>query len=129
LVGLVVCDIIKLFESYDKNNDGFLDIFEFEPLGHIVLNSKVNNAREISFLFVCINISFYKKTEHNYSQIVQENDEFLVINAQFSPIERMATIDNEAKEPLVRLFKKSFNKVHIKAIFFSLRNLGKSRDF
>jgi hypothetical protein len=40
--GLVTPDISLLFDKYDTNADGKLDIFEFEPLAHRVLTTKVH---------------------------------------------------------------------------------------
>lgn len=33
-------EIIDLYEKYDRNKDGFLDLNEFEPLGHKILSFK-----------------------------------------------------------------------------------------
>jgi hypothetical protein len=48
--GLLTPDIVLLYEKYDTNADGKLDIFEFEPLAHRILSTKVRFL--VIFMFI-----------------------------------------------------------------------------
>jgi hypothetical protein len=59
-------DIIQLYEKYDRNSDGILDLNEFEPLGHRILSIR------------------HKHIEKN--QPAAGEEEFITLNSFYEPI-------------------------------------------
>ncbi|CAF1003983.1 unnamed protein product [Brachionus calyciflorus] len=64
--GLISGEVRLLYEKYDLNSDGIIDLNEFEPLAHKFLEAK---------------------TEHNYDEEISDDDEFLTLNAYFEPLD------------------------------------------
>ena len=59
-------EIIQLHEKYDKNNDGLLDLDEFEPLGHRILSIR------------------QKHIENN--EPADGDEEFVTLNSFYEPV-------------------------------------------
>ena len=55
-----------MYEKYDLNSDGILDINEFEPLAHKVMDIK---------------------SEHDYDEPISDDDEFITLNAFYEPLD------------------------------------------
>lgn len=59
-------EIVQLYEKYDRNSDGILDLNEFEPLGHRILS--------------------IKQTQIEKNEPAAGDEEFITLNSFYEPI-------------------------------------------
>ncbi|RNA10479.1 seleno N-like, partial [Brachionus plicatilis] len=62
----ISADVLILYQKYDLNSDGSIDINEFEPLA-------------LKFLEI--------KLDHDYDVAISDDDEFITLNAFFEPMD------------------------------------------
>mgnify|MGYP001811060498 CR=1 FL=1 len=73
-MGTIPVDISVLFQTYDRNGNGVLELEEFEPLGHKVLSIKV---------------------DYDFNNVeIEDDDEVITLNAQFTPIDPASMTNN-----------------------------------
>ena len=76
-------DIIKLYEKYDRNSDGSIDLNEFEPIGHQILSNKKRLIVQ--------------------NQAAIDDEEFITLNAFYEPVVSDA-LSNKSYFPVKLLY-------------------------
>ncbi len=76
-------EIVQLYEKYDRNSDGILDLNEFEPLGHRILS--------------------IKQTQIEKNEPAAGDEEFITLNSFYEPI-TSDLINNKTYSPVIETF-------------------------